>query len=66
DTPFFDDIIARRGFTGDAAVAARAKYQRLAARCRHSCQRTQRVGLGWQANLYCVGKHDDRRGIAGH
>lgn len=29
DTPFFDDIIARRGFTGDAAVAARAKYQRF-------------------------------------
>lgn len=26
DSPFFDDIIARRGFTGEAAEAARAKY----------------------------------------
>lgn len=26
DSPFFDDIIARRGFTGQAAEAARAKY----------------------------------------
>ena len=29
DSPFFDDIIARRGFTGEAAEAARAKYARF-------------------------------------
>lgn len=29
DSPFFDDIIARRGFTGEAAEQARAKYARF-------------------------------------